>query len=223
VAAIANTSRYEWYRHKTWTTEDHQAFLARLGRSRSAYHKAQYLKIQALTLLETTKQEYVQGALDLADLGVKEYPDPFSLGSLHQIRAACFVRIHRTDDAYAAFQESFRATRLIPNLHFGVELDFAWWVATRNLSDFYDEALKRLEESKDSQSAFIPAIGYRLFGALALIAKATGDAPNARRWAKQAVAAVNSQESPFPRHRLFGLVRNPDALVLRRLRRMAVT
>jgi hypothetical protein len=223
MALKAGENRDDWYRRATWTVGDREAFLARLARSRSARSKAQYLKIQALTLLDTGRADLVRHALELADLGVKEYPDDFHLGSLHQLRARCYVRLRLPADAYDAFQESFRAAALIPTLHTNVELDFAWWVAVERLPGFHQEAVDRLNASSVAEGAFFPAIAYKLFGALALIADDGGDPSNARRWAEQAIVAVEKQESPLPRHRLLGLVRNPEADVLARLRRLATS
>ena len=42
----------EWYRRKTWTKIDEEEFFVKLGRARKD-KRAQYLKIQAIELVET--------------------------------------------------------------------------------------------------------------------------------------------------------------------------
>ena len=43
-------SKDDWFRRTTWSDEDERAFFARLVRSRGIFRKAQYLRIQAVTL-----------------------------------------------------------------------------------------------------------------------------------------------------------------------------
>ena len=52
----------EWFRRKTWTQEDREAFFARLKRSRGLFHKAQYLRVQAYELAETVPGAWGPGA-----------------------------------------------------------------------------------------------------------------------------------------------------------------
>jgi hypothetical protein len=47
----------DWYRRKTWTAEDREEFFTRLRRSRGAFHKAQYARIQAFELLTTRTRD----------------------------------------------------------------------------------------------------------------------------------------------------------------------
>src|ERR1700722_5779262 len=42
--------REDWYRRTTWSNDDREQFFARLERSREAFHKSQYLRIQAYCL-----------------------------------------------------------------------------------------------------------------------------------------------------------------------------
>src|SRR5690606_11860287 len=44
----------DWYRNSTWDSSIETDFEARLKRSNRAYHKAQYLRIQASYLLESS-------------------------------------------------------------------------------------------------------------------------------------------------------------------------
>jgi hypothetical protein len=61
-----------WYRRRTWTDEDRAGFFARLRRSRSGFHKAQYCRIQAYELQQAGNYH---AALELLDLLMKEWPD----------------------------------------------------------------------------------------------------------------------------------------------------
>ena len=58
----------DWFRRKTWTPKDREEFFARLRRSRGAFHKAQYARIQAYELLITRRREAYTAGLELLDM-----------------------------------------------------------------------------------------------------------------------------------------------------------
>jgi hypothetical protein len=64
----------DWYRRKTWTKEDEQEFYLKLGRARKD-SRGQYLKIQALELLDTKEENLLQVAEGLLHSVLTEYPD----------------------------------------------------------------------------------------------------------------------------------------------------
>ena len=65
----------EWYRKQTWTKEDEEDFFQHLKRARGEFHKAQYLKIQAVTLYETRYEPYYDVSLALLDQYFHDFPD----------------------------------------------------------------------------------------------------------------------------------------------------
>ena len=64
----------DWYRNKSWDNEIEADFETRLKRSRGAYNKAQYLRIQASYFLKSldTKNQLV--GLNLMERLIKDYP-----------------------------------------------------------------------------------------------------------------------------------------------------
>jgi hypothetical protein len=62
----------DWYRRQTWTPQDREDFFARLRRSHGAFHKAQYARMQAYTLLTTRTQDAYRAALELLDMILTE-------------------------------------------------------------------------------------------------------------------------------------------------------
>ena len=67
--------RYDWYRKTTWTEQDRSEFWLRLNRSRNDFNKAQYLRIQALTLEETGVEANIHASMELLDGRLADYPD----------------------------------------------------------------------------------------------------------------------------------------------------
>ena len=71
-----------WYRPRTWSDEDQAAFFAKLQRSRSGFHKAQYCRIQAYELQQAGSYK---AALQLLDLLLAEWPtDAQKAAAFHQ-------------------------------------------------------------------------------------------------------------------------------------------
>jgi hypothetical protein len=213
----------DWFRRSTWTLGDSEAFFARLARSRTTFHKAQYVAIQASTLLSTGRSNLVAHALELSTLGVRQYPEPAFLAGLHLTRAHCLIALGRDADAILAFRAAFHATRAYPGMKTGAELDFAWWVATAGLRQLFDEALNAMNEFDAKSNAIWPAHAYRFVGALALISDAMGEREQASRWATDAIAAAEREKSPFRFHRKLGLVKSPPERAHRRLLDLAAT
>jgi len=83
----------DWYRRKTWTENDEAEFFAKLNRARKD-GRAQYLKIQAIELIETKKTGLVNVAETLLNKYFDEFPeDNFNkssclsqLGEIHLLR-----------------------------------------------------------------------------------------------------------------------------------------
>ena len=211
-------SRSDWFRRTTWTDKDAYEFHSRLQRSRG---RAQYLCIQASTLLETHAPELVAPALELIQDMLAKYPDPFFLARAHLTRAKCLLALDRLPDAIEAFRESFAAQRVMPNNHVNAYLEFAWTVGRLRLSNYFAEALAAIKEFWTPEDMEFPAGVYTYFGALAFISEGLGDAAGAARWAQDALKAAAATSSPFPRHRKVGLVRAADNEVTTRLQYLA--
>jgi tetratricopeptide (TPR) repeat protein len=66
--------RDDWYRNTTWNKETSELFETKLKRSRGAYHKAQYLRIQASYLLGSADNEQQNVGLKLMERLMTEFP-----------------------------------------------------------------------------------------------------------------------------------------------------
>ena len=79
----------DWFRRHTWTDSDRAEFYARLERSRTAFHKAQYARIQAYELHQAGGARYAREALDLLDTIVESWMGDAQRASVHHQRAEC--------------------------------------------------------------------------------------------------------------------------------------
>jgi hypothetical protein len=101
----------QWFRRATWTDVDRRKFDARLQRSRTDFHKAQYLRIQAHHLEHDAIPPQVSAALELLDRLLREYPDPSQVSLALSQRGSCLLKLGQPDDALVAFRESLEAER----------------------------------------------------------------------------------------------------------------
>ncbi|MBN9519148.1 hypothetical protein J0H58_11615 [bacterium] len=174
----------DWFRRTTWTPADREAFFARLRRSRTTFHKAQYLCLQAGTFLGCRTPEGTAAALELTEVLLRDYPDPFELASAHLIRAEYLESQGDVPGAVEAYRHALQAQRDHPRVRTTAPQGFAWLVATRPLPDLYREALAGLDEFGETDGS------YRSRGARALIQFALGDRAAAGRSARLALEAA---------------------------------
>ncbi|MFI5459500.1 MAG: hypothetical protein ACHRXM_29085 [Isosphaerales bacterium] len=209
----------EWYRRKTWGPEGRQEFFARLRRSRSLFHKSQYLRVQAIELQETGTAEGIAAALELIAILIQEYPDLSQLAAAYLVEGECREQSGDTDGAIEAYRQSIRAQRDYPNFRVNAHRSFAWLVATKPLPALYQEALNALDEMNETTP--FPASRYRSSAARALIHGALGNSDSARKWAKLALEAADLTHSGMRYHPRLGLVENPGTRVRSKLEELA--
>lgn len=210
-------SREDWYRQTEWSSARAAAFAARLTRSRSASHRAQYLRIQALTLAETGTPENLVHALTLLEHIFVQYPDEFDVPMAHLQAARCHDALGDLPGAIRHFEAAVEARNTRPNIDTGVALEYPWFIVRHALADRYTRALEVLAEVR----AVFPYQRFRECASRALIAAHYGEQASARASACAALEAANAQQSPFPRHSNIGLVGASDRKWVGRLVELA--
>ncbi len=203
VAVSLAMSRDDWFRRHTWTEADRSAFFTRLGRSRGAFHKAQYARIQAYELHHGGGRQYARAALELLDLILEHWKDDAQLASVHHQRAECLRDLGDDVGALAAYRETFAEQRRVPSYLTTAHLDFAWWVAVSKRHELFGEALGVLAEF--SSGLAFPASIYLAEGARALIHDALGGRHQATSHARRALEAAEARHSGLRYHPTVGL------------------
>ncbi len=204
----------DWFRRKTWTPKDREDFFARLRRSRGAYNKPQYARIQAYELLTTRTDEAYSSALELLDMILVEWREDAQLASVYHHRDECFVGLGDLSCAIVAYRQVFQTQRARKGELTMAHLDFGWLVATTPLRDLYDEALAVLCEF---HCDMFPVDRYRASAVQALILDSQGKREQARSYASIALEAAAATHSGFRYHAKLGLVESPDEEVHERL------
>jgi len=208
----------EWFRRATWTLQDQVEFQQRLTRSRSTFHKAQYLRIQALHLAEVGTQPLLEAAIGLLDQLLAQFPEPFEVPMAHKQRARCLSDLGRHDEALDAYEAAIVAQRAHPNVHCGIPVAYAELVVSLRRLDRYARVEVLLDEFPPTPGPQFPAEEYAYAAVRAFLAAARMDRAAARDYASQALAAAAKTEAPFRYHRKLGLVSFADPDVLAQLR-----
>lgn len=197
----------DWFRRKTWTEEDRAEFAARLRRSRGAFHKAQYSRIQAYTLQTVGTPEALSAAIELLDTILAEWKSEAELAAVHHQYAECLVLLGHPDRAVDSFREVFATQRLNRGHITGAALNFGWLAITTPMPPLYEEVLGVLDEFRSG--VFVSEV-YRDAAIRAIIHHSRGEDRPARDFAKLALNAAAVTQSQLPRHPGIGLVTSPD-------------
>lgn len=183
----------DWFRKTSWSRDDERAFFLQLRELRGAAKNAQLLRIQAYTLARTREERWIRAALGLLALLFDRYPDPSELAAAHLLAAQCHDALGEIELALSHFRASLRAQAGEPGFDPGGAFELAWFVASRKLSQLYDEALRELDRvHPDSPLQRFKAAAVRAF-----VAESRGEAAAAAEHAREALAAAAKKPSRF--------------------------
>jgi tetratricopeptide (TPR) repeat protein len=193
----------EWFRRTTWNDADREEFSARLKRSRGAFKKAQYLRIQASHLAEAGHHA---GALELLDRLFAEFPERTELAQAHAQKASSLASLGQIEAALQEYRAALQTERDFPHSRTNAWLDFAALVVDQQLVASYEEASQVLREFGRDDGLTFPVIEYRCAAMQALLADARGESARARDLATLALAHAAEARSGLAYHPNVGLV-----------------
>lgn len=193
----------DWFRKRSWSEEDQRDFWQRLARARK-HNQAQYLFVQGYTLVQAGPQ-YTTDAIALFDYVIDRFSDTMSFVQALSAKADCLLHSGDTEGALTYYSRAIQQMRIKPNAQTWAWLEFAWLVATKDLSDRYETALDVLDEFGSERQPF-PIIAFRLFGSRALIHSACGLTDLAADAARTALEAADKEVSGLRYHPKIGIV-----------------
>lgn len=184
-------SKNDWYRRRTWTKKDQEDFFARLGRARSDYNKAQYLRIQAYYLQSAATPPNYQAALDLLDYLFREVPDPNEIAAASLQRAKCLEAVGRVEEALRAYRDSIKFGLNKNNIQTtDAPFHFARFVLKNNLKGLYHEVLSGLKGSEIV--SLLPDNQYLFCAIMAIVASENGLMKEAKKHAMKAIEILKN-------------------------------
>jgi len=201
----------EWYCKRTWTPAHREDFFRRLERSRTAYHKAQYVVIQAETLKKTKKREALLVALELLEMALTKWPKDVQTVRAQYAIAECYVGLGDLPRAVEAHRQVIATMRRHPNWIMPSPVEFAWLVATIPMPKFYKEALAAMDKFPRDYTA---SERYMTNASRALILSASGQKAKAGDFAQAALNEAGGKNA-------FGLQKSTYDKVQKTLRKLA--
>ena len=170
----------DWYRRKTWTKADEEEYFAKLGRARKE-GRAQFLRVQAIELIETKDTNLLSVAETLLNIILTEYPDNRieksqtlnSLGEIYKFR-------EDYETALDYFQKSLDFEKEFPNVITTSYLNFAETVDRAEKTELYDKVETLLIEKINEDTLKFPVQNYIIYSVMRGISEYKGDFAQAK-------------------------------------------
>lgn len=185
----------DWYRRKTWTSADEEEFFAKLKRSRD-YNRPQYLRVQAIELIETNENYLLEVAEKLLNMLLTDYPENRiekspalnALGEIYKSRGDF-------EKALTYFREALNFEKGFPNVITSAYLNFSGTVIHCRKVDFYNETEDLLTEKLNQRTIIFPFESYVIYSILSFIADYKGNTKDAKVYAKSAEEYANKKNN----------------------------
>jgi len=195
-----------WYRHKTWTKTNQEFFFAKLGRARKD-KRAQYLKIQAIELIETKNEELLKVAESLLNKMLIEYPEnKFDRSSALHAMGDIYKLLHAYEKAIDYYKQSIEFEKSYPKVRTNSYLDFSELIIKTNKTELFDYVESILIEELPNQ--IFPVSKYKIYSILSVINNINGNDQKASYYTDLANENANAETSGLRYHKHLGLVKN---------------
>ena len=190
----------DWYRRKTWTETDEEEYFAKLARARKD-GRAQYLRVQAIELIETKDKNLLSDAETLLNKILTDYPDNRiekgqtynSLGEIYKLR-------EDYEKALEYFKKSLDFEKEFSNVTTSAYLNFSETVVLAEKTGLYDEVVNLLTEKINKDTLKFPIQNYIMYSVMAVILEFKGALEQAKIYAdladKNATTQTNSLCNP---------------------------
>jgi tetratricopeptide (TPR) repeat protein len=215
--AVSYNFMTDWYRRKTWTKTDEEEYFAKLSRARKD-GRAQYLKIQAIELVETKDLKLLDAAESLIQKLFADYPDDKlerssslrTLGDIYKYR-------QQFDKAIEFYKKAIEFETTYPNVLTQAYLEYSELIVKLKKEDHYDFVEQIV--SKRIKGSMFPIEKYKAFSILSIINNYKGDKDKAEDYAALADKNATAETSGLRYHKHLGIVTKRDSLLDRLVKR----
>ncbi len=202
----------DWYRNTTWDRETSELFETKLKRSRGAYHKAQYLRIQASYLLGSTDKKLQTVGFELMERLIKDFPseDFSTVFGKEQLGDYFFTNgdYESAENYYRQVADHYKISNRGGTS--GVaDIKLVETILESDQRDKFDEAYKLLTVDFEKTGGSLSLNDERFFYArvIADLCDKLGKRNEARQHADKALEIAKITDPQFNRHKTVGLVR----------------
>ena len=202
----------DWFRNKTWNKETSELFEAKLKRSKGAYHKAQYLRIQASYLLNSTTEELQNVGLQLMERLIKDFPtDDFSTVFGKEQLGDYFFRKGDFEKAESHYKQvtDYYCRKNRSGTSGMADVKLVETILELNQRDKFGGAYKLLTADFEKTGGSLSLNDDRFFYSrvIAELCDRLGKTSEAKLYADKALEISKITEPQFSRHKTVGLVR----------------
>jgi len=203
----------DWYRNTTWDDKIEADFEARLKRSRGAFNKAQYLRIQASYLLDSSDTTTQKIGVSQMERLINDFPtEEFSTIFGHEQLGDYYFKIGDFETAEKHFYivtKHYKNKKSRSGTSAIADLKLAETYLTANKVDKFEEAYKICKKYPKSELTFNSEKFY--YAELAAhICDKLNKREEAKEFAKVAIEISKISEPQFYRHKTVGLVKATD-------------
>ena len=198
----------DWYRRKSWTKTDEQEFFAKLARARKD-GRAQYLKIQAIELVETEDKTLLKVAETLLNKMLTEYPDDgFQKGSALHTLGDIYKLNDNLELAIDFYKQALDFETNYPNVITHAYLDYSELVIKTGKENLFGE-LEKLLLDRYSELRF-PIEKYKVNSILSIINANKDRREQAEKYADIAEQFATAETSGLKYYKYLGIVKERD-------------
>lgn len=217
-------SKDDWYRNTEWSDQIESEFEARLKRSRGNSNKAQYLRIQASYLLDSSKTENQKKGIQLMERVINDYPEEtFSTIHGHEQLGDYFLK-------NGDYEQAEKHFRIVTDYYHSNTRSGTTGLADLKLSEtiLLSEQEDKLQEAYElSTSKFEETGGNLLMNnqkfyyatLMANLCVRMGEIEEASSYANSALQLSTITEPQFNRHKTVGII-EADTNTLERLKKI---
>jgi hypothetical protein len=200
----------EWFRNTTWNKEIEATFELKLKRARGGYSKAQYLRIQASYLLDST--EFAEIGINLMNRLFIEFPDEWSsVIPGHEQLGDYYFREGEFDLSEIEYLKviTFYHSNTRSNTSGMADIKLADLILFTCQKDKYRFAYKLITDDFEKSKGKLILNDDKYFYCLtrSRLANSIGILPDSQNYAKLALDLSKVTEPQFPRHKSVGLVK----------------
>jgi len=205
-------SKDDWFRNTNWNDQIESEFEAPLNCSRGDYHKAQYLRIQASYLLNSTKKTLQEKGIEYMERVIKNYPEEHS---------STILGNEQLGDYYlenGSFSKAEKYFRIVVEHYYSknrsgttgiADLKLCQTILESEQSDKYDYAYKIATEKFEKTGGNLMMNNNKFYYAnlMAQLAYKMDRKDEASEFAIAALKLSKITEPQFTRHKSVGIIK----------------
>jgi hypothetical protein len=198
----------DWFRNKNWNATIETEFEARLKRSRGAFHKAQYLRIQASYLLNNPDRNIQQVGLLLMNRMISSFPnEEFSITLGHEQLGDYYFKtgdFNKAEHLFRIVTDRYKTKNTRSGTSAMADLKLAETILNSDQSNKFEEAYNLCKEHPVDELTFNSDKFYYA-ELMAHLCDKMNKTDEAKYFAKSALEISKITKPQFARHKTIGI------------------